>query len=251
MQFIVDNIWLILFVVWGIPLTWFRSRFRKMVYNTDSWIINIKPVFIREIKALFGNIYPGNRQYIHFRNYYRLYLLIYVLLFILYFSFKNKENNSKSTVMEKVSIGSQIPYFSLNDQYGKLFDILSVKGKKNLVIYFYPKDDSPGCTKQACSFRDQFDVFTEADAIIIGISSQSVESHLEFAKKHRLNYTLLSDENEKVRKLFGVPTNLFGLLPGRVTYVVNKQGVVVYMFNSQLKVQQHIDEALRILKELK
>ena len=153
--------------------------------------------------------------------------------------------------MNKVNIGYKLPDFSLKDQYGNVFDIQSVLGKKNLVIYFYPKGDSPGCTKQACSFRDQFDIFKKADALIIGISSQSVQSHLEFAKKHRLNYTLLSDEHEQVRKLFGVPTNLFGLLPGRVTYVANKQGNVVYMFNSQLKVQKHIDEAFKILKELK
>ncbi|MDD5186384.1 MAG: peroxiredoxin [Paludibacter sp.] len=119
------------------------------------------------------------------------------------------------------------------------------------MIYFYPKDDSPGCTKEACSFRDQFDVFKEQDALIIGISAQSVESHFEFAKKHRLNYTLLSDEGNIVRTLFGVPTNLFGLLPGRVTYVVNKEGKIIFVFNSQINAQKHIEEALRILKEMK
>ncbi len=150
--------------------------------------------------------------------------------------------------MEKLKIGSSIPSFSLKDQDGKIFDIDSVRGKKNLVIYFYPKDDSPGCTKEACSFRDQFDVFNEADAMIIGISSQSVESHKAFAEKHRLNYTLLSDPGNKVRKMFGVPTNLFGLIPGRVTYVVDKEAKVVFMFNSQIDAEKHVDEALRILK---
>ncbi|NTU57071.1 MAG: peroxiredoxin, partial [Anaerolineales bacterium] len=109
----------------------------------------------------------------------------------------------------------------------------SVLGKKNLVIYFYPKDDSPGCTAQACSFRDQFEVFKDADAVIIGISGQSVESHKEFAEKHRLSFTLLSDEGDKIRKKFGVPTNLLGILPGRVTYLVDKGGKVIYIFNSQ------------------
>jgi len=131
-----------------------------------------------------------------------------------------------------------------------LFDINSVLGKKNLVIYFYPKDDSPGCTKEACSFRDQFEVFKEADAVIIGISGQSVESHKEFAEKHRLSFTLLSDVGNKVRKLFGVPTNLMGLLPGRVTYIADKKGKVIFIFNSQTKATEHVDEALRILKEL-
>ena len=113
--------------------------------------------------------------------------------------------------MNEIKIGSSIPAFTLPDQNGNLFDINSVLGKKNLVIYFYPKDDSPGCTAQACSFRDQFEVFKEADAVIIGISGQSVESHKEFAEKHRLNFTLLSDEGNKVRKQFGVPGRVFGL----------------------------------------
>ena len=127
----------------------------------------------------------------------------------------------------------------------------AVLGKKNLVIYFYPKDDSPGCTKEACYFRDQFEVFTQADAMIIGISGQSVESHKKFAEKYHLSFTLLSDEGNKVRKLFGVPTDMFGTLPGRVTYVADKTGTVVYVFDSQSQATKHVDEALRILKELK
>jgi peroxiredoxin Q/BCP len=251
MNFLLNNIWLILFIVWGIPLTWFRSKFRKMVYQTDSWIINIKPVFMKEIKALFGNLLPGNQQYRRLRNSYRIYLSIYLLLFLLYFNFQSKAQSSNTDNMTKLSVGSTIPRFSLKDQNGQLFDINSVLGKKNLVIYFYPKDDSPGCTKEACSFRDQFEVFAEADAVIIGISSQSVKSHKEFAEKYRLNYTLLSDEGDKVRKLLGVPTNFLGLIPGRVTYVVNKEGKVIYLFNSQIKAEQHVSEALKILKELK
>jgi peroxiredoxin Q/BCP len=153
--------------------------------------------------------------------------------------------------MNKIKIGSSIPAFTLPDQNGNLFDINSLLSKKNLVIYFYPKDDSLGCTAQACSFRDQFEVFTEADAVIIGISGQSVESHKEFAEKHRLSFTLLSDEGDKIRKQFGVPTNLLGLLPGRVTYIADKTGKVIYMFDSQMQATRHVDEALRILKELK
>jgi len=152
--------------------------------------------------------------------------------------------------MNKIAIGSLVPSFKMPDQNGNLFNINSVLGKKNIVIYFYPKDDSPGCTAQACSFRDQFEVFKEADAVIIGISGQSVESHKEFAEKHRLTFTLLSDEENKVRKQFGVPTNLLGLLPGRVTYIADKTGKVIYIFNSQTKAKEHVDEALRILKEL-
>ncbi len=250
MNFIYTNIWLILFLAWGLPLTIYRSKFRKLVYQTDSWIINLKPVFMKEIRGLVGNIYPGNHKYRKFRNFYRFYLAIYFLLFFFYFNFKSYSQTTTND-MDKIGVGSAIPSFSLKDQNGKLFDINSVKGIKNLVIYFYPKDDSPGCTKEACSFRDQFEVFSQADAVIIGISGQSVQSHLDFANKYRLNYTLLSDEGNEVRKLFGVPTNLLGLLPGRVTYVVNKEGKVVFVFNSQIQAQKHIEEALRILKELK
>lgn len=124
-------------------------------------------------------------------------------------------------------------------------------GKKNIVIYFYPKDDTPGCTAEACAFRDQFEVFKEADAMIIGISGQSVKSHLDFAEKHNLNFTLLSDEGNNVRKMFGVPTNVFGLIPGRVTYIVNKEGIVLFIFNSQNDAKKHVTEALRILNEIK
>jgi peroxiredoxin Q/BCP len=244
-MFILENIWLILFVVWGLPLTFYRSKFRKIVYQTDSWTINIKPYFWKELKALFGNMYPDNRRYLKLRNFYRFYLIIYLILFVSYLTLH------KNNGMNELKIGDAIPTFTLPDQNGKLFDINTVLGKKNLVIYFYPKDDSPGCTAQACSFRDQFEVFKEADAVIIGISGQSVQSHKEFAIKHRLTFTLLSDEGNKIRKQFGVPTNLLGLLPGRVTYVADKTGKVIYIFNSQINATKHVDEALRILKQSK
>jgi len=244
-MFILENIWLILFVVWGLPLTFYRSKFRKIVYQTDSWTINIKPYFWKELKALFGNIYPDDRNYLKMRNFYRFYLIIYLVLSVSYLTLH------KNNTMNEIKIGSNIPSFTLPDQNGNLFNINSVLGKKNLVIYFYPKDDSPGCTAQACSFRDQFEVFTEADAVIIGVSGQSVKSHKEFAEKHRLTFTLLSDEGNKLRKQFGVPTNLLGLLPGRVTYVADKTGKVIYIFNSQINATKHVDEALRILKEKK
>ncbi|MBU1014099.1 MAG: peroxiredoxin [Bacteroidetes bacterium] len=152
--------------------------------------------------------------------------------------------------MKKIEIGNQLPPFTLMDQDGKIFNIETVLGKKNLVIYFYPKDDSPGCTKEACYFQDQFEVFKQADAEVIGISGQSVESHKKFAEKYNLTYTLLSDEGNKLRKQFGVPTNFLGLLPGRVTYIIDKTGKVVYIFNSQIQATKHVDEALRIIQNL-
>ena len=157
---------------------------------------------------------------------------------------------NKTNSMNKIEIGDTLQPFKLKDQNGEWFDISNVIGKKNLVIFFYPKDDTRGCTKQACSFRDQFQDFADLNAVVIGISGQSVESHKQFADKYQLTYTLLSDEGNKIRKRFGVPTNFFGLLPGRVTYVIDKNGKVVFIFNSQTEVNQHVVKTLSILKEL-
>jgi peroxiredoxin Q/BCP len=154
-------------------------------------------------------------------------------------------------MMRKIQIGDIIPAFSLPDQNGNIFDISTFIGQKKLVIFFYPQDGSLNCTKEACYFRDLADVFEEVDAIVIGISGQSVESHKEFAEKNRLKYTLLSDERNIVRKLFGVPGRVFGFIPGRVTYVADRSGKVVYIFDSQTETQRHADEALKICLVLK
>ena len=153
--------------------------------------------------------------------------------------------------MKPIGVGDMIPEFSLRDQNGELFDIRSVLGIKRLVIFFYPQDGSLNCTKEACYFRDLNDLFLENDAVVLGISGQSVESHREFASNNRLPYKILSDTDNKVRKLFGVPSKFFNLIPGRVTYVVDRSGKVVYIFDSQTEVQRHADEALKIFLLLK
>jgi peroxiredoxin Q/BCP len=150
-----------------------------------------------------------------------------------------------------VEIGDKVPDFSLKDQFGNLFNIDTYRGKKKLVLFFYPQDGSLNCTNEACYFRDLSDVFEEAGAIVVGISAQSVESHREFAEKNRLTYLILSDTDNSVRKLFGVPSRLFGLVPGRVTYVADRSGTVVHIFNSQTEVMRHVDEALKICLLLK
>jgi peroxiredoxin Q/BCP len=152
--------------------------------------------------------------------------------------------------MMKIQKGSKIPAFTLPDQDGKAVNIYELVGNKNLVIYFYPKDDTPGCTAEACSFRDSFVDFKDAGAEVIGISSDSVETHKSFADKHNLPFRLLSDTDKKVRKAFGVPGNLLGLIPGRVTYIVDKSGIVRHVFNSQLNANKHVEESLRILHEI-
>ncbi|UOK43817.1 MULTISPECIES: peroxiredoxin [Flavobacterium] len=151
--------------------------------------------------------------------------------------------------MDEIKVGDKLPLFGAKDQNGNDFYIASVLHKKVLVIYFYPKDDTPGCTKQACFFRDQFEEFKDMGAEVIGISGDSVQSHKQFAKKYDLPFTLLSDEDKSLRKLFGVPTNLLGLLPGRVTYVVDKKGIVRLVFDS-MNAENHFPKVLEMVKSL-
>jgi peroxiredoxin Q/BCP len=153
--------------------------------------------------------------------------------------------------MKAIQVGDMIPDFSLYDQDGHLIDISNFRGKKKLVIFFYPLDGSHGCTKEACYFRDLSEAFDEAGAALIGISGQSVESHKDFAIKYGLNYPILSDQGSKVRILFGVPSTAFGLIQGRVTYVANTEGKVIYIFDSQLMPERHADEALKVCLLLK
>ncbi|WP_367757457.1 peroxiredoxin [Flavobacterium sp. WC2430] len=148
-----------------------------------------------------------------------------------------------------LQVGDKIPSFKAKNTDGEDFDSVTIVGKKPVVIYFYPKDNTSICTAQACSFRDQYEAFTDLGAEVIGVSSDSVASHKDFAKEHQLPFVLLSDSDKKIRTLFGVPSALFGLLPGRVTYVVDKKGVVQLIFNS-IKGQNHIVKALESIKKL-
>lgn len=145
--------------------------------------------------------------------------------------------------------GEKAPHFQLKDQDGKEFDSKTVVGKKPVVIYFYPKDFTPGCTKEACNFRDSYEDFKEAGAEVIGISNDSEKSHAKFAKKHKLPFVLLSDSNGKVRKKFGIKKSLLGLVPGRETFVINADGNVVFKFNS-LDASKHMDKALNAVKKI-
>ncbi|NLO50635.1 MAG: peroxiredoxin [Bacteroidales bacterium] len=147
----------------------------------------------------------------------------------------------------KISIGSPLPPFRLPDQEGKMIDSTQLVGERPLVLYFYPKDDSPGCTAQACSFRDAYHDFIDAGAQVVGVSSDDSSSHKDFAEKHRLPFTLLSDQDGKLRREMGVPSDLLGLLPGRVTYVIDRHGIIRHIFKSQLNAKRHISEALAAL----
>ena len=149
-----------------------------------------------------------------------------------------------------VKIGNKAPDFTLPSQMGDNVPLSEFFGKKNIVLYFYPKDETRGCIKEACTFRDNYEQLTSLGAEVLGVSGQSVESHKSFATHYGLPFILLSDKDNKVRKLYGVPSTM-GIIPGRVTYIIDKKGIVKHIFSSQSQAQQHVEEAKKTLMEIK
>jgi len=149
----------------------------------------------------------------------------------------------------KFKVGDKAPDFTLPSQIGDNVTLSEYFGKKNVVLYFYPKDESIGCTREACQFRDSYDVFTSLGAEVLGVSSQSIESHKSFATHHGLPFILLSDEKNEVRTLYDIPTTM-GIIPGRVTFIIDKKGVVRHIFSSQLQYEKHVTEAMEVLRKL-
>lgn len=147
-----------------------------------------------------------------------------------------------------LEIGDKVPSFTLPDQDGNPFRLEDALAKGPLVLFFYPKDGSPGCTVEACSFRDASDDFMAVGATVAGVSSDDVASHKRFANKHTLKYPLLSDEGGALRKLLGVPSSLLGFIDGRVTYVIDAAGVLRHRFDSLLGASKHVNEALSSLR---
>lgn len=149
----------------------------------------------------------------------------------------------------RTGLSDKVPDVRLPDQNGKVIALKDFQGKKVLVVYFYPKDDTTICTAEACSFRDAYEQFKELGAEVIGISSDSVESHKKFAQKNHLSFSLLADTSGMARRAFGVPSSAM-VMPGRVTYVVDKEGVVCYMFNSMMDGPKHAAEAMNMVRKL-
>lgn len=148
-----------------------------------------------------------------------------------------------------IQAGDKAPDFTLPSQSAEQVRLADRLGERVVVLYFFPKDGTPGCTAQACAFRDSHEVFADAGAEVIGVSSDSVDSHAAFAGRHKLPFTLLSDQGGRVRKSYGVPPVL-GVLPGRVTYVIDRQGTVRHVFNSMTRIGHHIDDALAVVRQL-
>ncbi len=151
--------------------------------------------------------------------------------------------------MSGIKVGDRAPSLAGVAHTGQSVDLAEYRGKQAVVVYFYPKDDTPGCTTQACSFRDSYEEFLKAGAVVIGISSDSNNKHREFAERRKLPFLLLADEDGSRRKAFGVPKTM-GLFPGRVTYVIDREGIVRLVFNSQLNAAKHVSEALQVVKQL-
>lgn len=152
--------------------------------------------------------------------------------------------------MGQLAIGDVVPSFTLPDQDGKPFRLEDALAKGPLVLFFYPKDETAGCTAEVCSFRDASAEFLEAGAVVAGVSSDDATSHKRFSSKHALPYPLLTDAGGALRKTLGVPRALFGMVDGRVTYVIGRDGRLQHRFDALLNATKHVDEALTTVKAL-
>ena len=148
-----------------------------------------------------------------------------------------------------IQVGDKAPDFTLPSQSGEQVRLYDRLGERVVVLYFYPKDNTSGCTAEACAFRDSYETFTDAGAEVIGVSSDSADKHASFAGQHNLPFTLLSDKGGKVRKSYGVPSVL-GVIPGRVTYVIDRAGTVRHVFSSMTNIGQHVSDALDVVRKL-
>lgn len=151
--------------------------------------------------------------------------------------------------LAKIAVGDKAPDFTLPSNTGETVTLSQFFGKKNVVLFFYPKDESRGCTKEACAFRDSYEVFKDLGAEVLGINVGDLESHQKFVNKYMLPFRLLVDEDNRVRELYGVPSTL-GIVSGRVTYVIDKKGIVRHIFSSQFQPEKHIEEAISVLRTL-
>ena len=150
--------------------------------------------------------------------------------------------------MKELEVGDKVPQFLLKDQNGNERSSAEWLGKKSMVIFFYPKDFTPGCTAEACRFRDDYEDFTDLGAEVIGISGDGQASHEKFSKNYNLPFVLLSDEDRKVQNAFGVGRSWFGLFSARITFVVDKQGKIIHTFEGTLNASKHVEEALNVLR---
>ncbi len=190
----------------------------------------------------------------------KIYILITIFVIIFYFVFNiivsasdiktsdTKSSDTKEISKGKIKEGDKAPDFTLKSQNEKEINLYTILKDKIVVLYFYPKDDTPGCTKEACSFRDSYEIFKDAGAEVIGISSDSIQSHRDFASKYNLPFILLSDPDQNIRKQYGAITLK---IPGRVTFVIDKSGIIRLVFSSQINMKEHSKQAIDIINKIK
>ena len=146
--------------------------------------------------------------------------------------------------------GTQAPEFEAEMGDGTPFRLADYRGKKHVVLYFYPKDFTPGCTREACSFRDNYDEVEKYDAIIVGVSNDSGESHERFKEQHSLPFPLVPDPDKKLTSLYGIGSAFLGFAQARVTYVIDKEGTIRHAIRHDLDIGAHLTDVLRALESL-
>ncbi|KAL3158673.1 hypothetical protein ABBQ32_011415 [Trebouxia sp. C0010 RCD-2024] len=176
---------------------------------------------------------------------------------VLTYSLRSGRQASRLVVMAAgaLSVGDKLQdypdyYRVLQKSNGGGVALSSLENKKPIVLFFYPKAGTPGCTKEACKFRDEYGKFVDAECEVFGISSDTTEANAAFAKKERLPFPLLTDQSDFLRKSFGIKGNVFGMLKGRQTFVIDKEGKCVMSFNDQMGAEKHVEEALQVIKTL-
>lgn len=147
-------------------------------------------------------------------------------------------------------LGSKAPDFELPSETGETVRLSDVLKERAVVLFFYPKDFTPGCTAESCAFRDRYDIFTEAGAEVLGVSRDDVAKHRDFHEKYGLSFHVLADPDGRVHRLFRIKDSIPFLLPGRETFVIDRDGVVRHHFASQIRATRHVDEALAVVREL-
>jgi len=151
--------------------------------------------------------------------------------------------------VNRIQVGDVAPDFAVQAHDGQQVRLADYRGNHVVILYFYPKDGAPVCTKEACGFRDAFEEFTRAGAVVIGVSGDATERHRIFAEQQRLPFLLVSDQDGSLRKAYGVPKTL-GILPGRVTFVIDKAGIVRHVFTALFSAERHVTEALKVVQAL-
>ena len=154
----------------------------------------------------------------------------------------------KGVYLTELKVGDIAPDFSLLDEHGLPVSLKDYLGKKIVILYFYPKDFTPGCTAEACSFRDDYKIYRDKDAVVIGVSFDSIDSHSKFSNEYKLPFSILSDRNKEVAKTYGA-LGIGGILTKRMTFIINKDGKITHIF-PKVDVKHHSEEVMKALEEL-